>query len=75
MDFDTAMDPLTEVTLAEAKQELMKHGFPSYIEGGYIYAEIEVVMLDGSVQTEETMVCQVQDGEVYSSELLQWLGY
>lgn len=68
MDFETAMDPMTTISVADAKRELLSHGFPSYIEGSFnhchLYAEIE-----------ETMVCQVVDGEVYSSELLQWLGY
>ena len=69
MDFETAMDPMTTISVVNAKRELLSHGFPSYIEGGYIYAEIE------DTEIEETMVCQVVDSEVYSSELLQWLGY
>jgi len=80
MDFETAMDPMTTISVVNAKRELLSHGFPSYIEGSFnhchLYAEIEVVMPDGvDAEIEETMVCQVVDGEVYSSELLQWLGY
>ena len=73
MEFETAMDPMTTISVADAKRELLSHGFPSYIEGSFnhchLYAEIE------DTEIEETMVCQVVDGEVYSSELLEWLGY
>lgn len=79
MNLEDAMDPLAMVSVKDAKRELMKHGFPSYIEGGYgdchLYAEIEVVLPCGHTDTEETRVCQVVDSEVYSSELLEWLGY
>jgi hypothetical protein len=72
MDFETAMDPMTMVSVVNAKRELLSHGFPSYIEGSFnhchLYAEIEETWIP-------TMVCQVVDGEVSSSELLQWLGY
>lgn len=75
MDFETAMDPMTTISVADAKRELLSHGFPSYIEGSFnnchLYAESVRVILN----IEETMVCQVVDGEVYSSELLEWLGY
>ena len=69
------MDPLQTVSVEDAKRELMKHGVRSYIEGGfnhcYLYGEIEAE--DGTI--EETMICQIIDSEVYSNELMQWLGY
>ena len=75
MNLEEAMDPLQTVSVEDAKRELMKHGVPSYIEGGfnncYLYGEIEAE--DGTI--EETMICQVIDSEVYSNELLGWLGY
>jgi hypothetical protein len=72
------MDPLAMVSVEDAKRELMKHGFPSYIEGGfswcYMYAEVEVVLPCGHTEIEESRVCRVHDtGDVYSSELLEWL--
>jgi len=78
MDFETAMDPMTTISVADAKRELLSHGFPSYIEGSsnhcHLYAEIEDAEIEDA-EIEETMVCQVVDGKVYSSELLRWLGY
>ena len=75
MNLEDSMDPLQTVSVEDAKRELMKHGVPSYIEGGfnhcYLYGEIEAE--DGTI--EETMICQVIDSEVYSNELLGWLGY
>ena len=75
MSLEEAMDPLQTVSVEDAKRELMKHGVRSYIEGGfnhcYLYGEIEAE--DGTI--EETMICQIIDGEVYSNELMQWLGY
>ena len=75
MNLEEALNPLQTVSVEDAKHELMKHGVPSYIEGGfnhcYLYGEIEAE--DGTI--EETMICQIIDGEVYSNELMQWLGY
>ena len=75
MNLEEALDPLQTVSVEDAKRELMKHGHRSYIEGGfnhcYLYGEIEEE--DGTI--EETMICQIIDGEVYSNELMQWLGY
>ena len=75
MSLEEAMEPLQTVSVEDAKRELMKHGVRSYIEGGfnhcYLYGEIEAE--DGTI--EETMICQIIDGEVYSNELMQWLGY
>lgn len=81
MNFDEAMDPLQMVSVEDAKRELMKHSVPSYIEGGfnncYLYGEIEAVCKCGcgQVNMEEQRICQVINGEVYSNELLEWLGY
>jgi len=86
MDFETAMDPMTMVSVVNAKRELLSHGFPSYIEGSFnhchLYAEYDLLRTVRNIEDteiEETWipmtVCQVVDGEVSSSELLQWLGY
>mgnify|MGYP003136650437 CR=1 FL=1 len=79
MNLEDAMDPLLMVSVEDAKRELMKHGVPSYIEGGFnhchLYGEVEVVLPCGDTVIEETMICQVIDSEVYSNELLGWLGY
>ena len=79
MNLEDSMDPLQTVSVEDAKRELMKHGVPSYIEGGfnncYLYGEVEVVLPCGDTVIEETRICQVIDSEVYSNELLGWLGY
>ncbi len=67
MTFDEAMETLSMASVEETKQELERHGFRSYVENNYIYAE--------DISGEEQMVCPIYNGECYTREVLEWLGY
>ena len=69
MDFDTAYDEETTVDVNDAVAELSAHGFQGFFGGGKL-----MVVADNPMDMAE-IICDVEDGQVSSRKLLQWLGY